>query len=282
MVDIRNSGLRSQRETVDTGQGALRTANNPQREQHIGRGSFINYYEDLGISTTRPAADQIRKEEADWRSKVAEQESRVADARGKLTSAYGELGSRESQLAGTKLPQLNTAVDKAWGSFKSTLTPIRVIGPNDTIEATYYLPKDAANTLVGQRGLFASWENDNTVLNVMAKNYRNAEVHEPLRSSSATLESEYRNKAQTQIAAELGIASGQLNSAANQLGAVKGELAGYDAQISQAEGALAGLKQIHQKKWDDIHSKYNERSAKMQDILNSLMVGKGKYEDSQS
>lgn len=270
---LRNAGLRAQRESIDTGQGTQRTAGNIQREQHIGRGTFLNWYDDLGISTTRPAADQIRKEESEYKARVSEQENKLSDVRGKLSGAYSELASQESQISGTKLPQLNAAVEKAWGGFKSTLTPVRVMGPNDTIEATYYLPRDAANELVGKRGLFATWVDDNKYLNVMVKDYRNQELHDPLRSGAATLESEYRSKAQESIAKELGIASSQLGAAANQIGEAKGTLSGYDAQISAAEGALSSVKQQHQQKWDDIHNKYNERRDKMKEILGSLSIG---------
>lgn len=279
---LRNTRLRSQRESIDTGQGVQRTAGDTQREAHVGRGTFVNWYDDLGISTTRPAADGIRKEEDAFKRQVAEKEAEISSVRGKLNSAYGEVNAQASQLAGTKLPQLNTAVEKAWGGFKSTLTPVRVMGPNDTIEAVYYLPRDGAMELVGQRGLYATWHENDTVLNVMAKNYRNQEVHDPLRSASATLESQYKAKAQEQIAKELGIASSQLQAGANAIGAAKGELAGYEAQVSAAEGMLSGVKQEHQKKWDDIHNRYKERASKMSEILSTLQVNKGAYEDSQS
>lgn len=276
---LRNTGARAARGSVDTGQGVARTAGSEQREAHIGRGTFVNWYDDLGISATRPAADQIRTEEAAFKGKVAEQESRIAAARSQLDSAKGELASGYRELEGqsANLPDLGDATNESWNTYKSTLTPVRVIGRGDSIEATYYLPRETADNLMGQRGIFASYVDGGAYMNVMAKDYRNQELHDPLREAAASLEAQYRTKAQEQIAGQLGDAQGQFNESMNnaygQLGEAGARVQGYENEINSATGMLEGVKQQHQAQWDEIHGKYKARAQKMNDILGSLFIG---------
>lgn len=284
---LRNTGLRAARESIDTGTGTMRTAGDPGREAHVGRGTFVNWYEDLGISTTQPAADKIRKEEAEYKQKVAEQEARIAEARSKYNQAQGQLGAAQGELSGKynevnsiKLPELQNAVDDSWNQFKSTLLPVRIVGPGDAIEATYYLPKETANNFVGKPGIFGGFVDGG--VNLMVKNYRNQELHDPLREAAISLETQYRTKAQEQIAKELGIAQGDINSAYGQLNSTQEQLnqaasqiSAYGAEVSSAEGMLQGTKKQHKQQWDEIHGKYKARSDKMKSILENIMVGGG-------
>lgn len=286
---LRNTGLRAQREYIDTGTGTMRTAGDSGREAHVGRGTFVNWYEDLGISTTQPAAEGMRKEEQEYKAKVAEQESRIAEARskyneaqGRLGAAQGELSGKYGEVSGIQLPELQSAVDNSWNQYKSSLTPVRVIGRGDAIEATYYLPRETADQLIAKRGIFASYVDGGQYLNVMAKDYRNQELHDPLREGAISLETQYRAKAQEQIARELGVAQGdinnaygQLDSAQGQLNEAAGQIGAYGAEIASAEGMLSGVKQKHQDQWNEIHGKYQQRSEKMKSILENIMVGGG-------
>lgn len=281
---LRNTGVRAARESVDTGQGVKRVGDTG-RAEHMGRGTFINWYDDLGISTTRPRADQMREQEKQWQSSYEERSGKVQEVRGKVDSAYGELEGKQKEVnkAMASIPSLDSAVNKAWGSFKSTLTPVRVVGKGDVVEGTYMVPREVADKFVGQRGIFASWEGEEkNILNVVAKNYRNKELHEPLLNAAQMTETAYKMKAQEDLAKQLGVAYKQVGQANEGLNASRAELAGYEGQVSSAEGMLKGAKDQHQKEWDDLHGKYNEKINRMQEIFQSLQVGKGKYEDSQA
>ncbi len=269
---LRNTGLRAARGEMDTGTGIRRDAGNPMRQQHVGRGTFVNWYEDLGISTTEPAAVQIRKEEADFASKIAEREGKINEARNRVSAAQSQIDARRKEIEGVEIPELEGAVETSWNQFKSTLTPVRVIGRGDQIEAVYYLPRETADNLINKRGIFATYVGDN-VLNVMAKDYRNQELHDPLREAAISLENQYRAQAQEQIAGQLGEAYGTVNEARRKLEESQGEVSRAQGEISSAEGLLQGIKGTHQQQWNEIHSKYQQRSDKMKSILENIMVG---------
>lgn len=59
---LRQDPLREARGTIDTGSGVKRMGTE-QRQEHLGRGTFINFYKDLGISTTPQGAKLIREDE---------------------------------------------------------------------------------------------------------------------------------------------------------------------------------------------------------------------------
>jgi chromosome segregation ATPase len=107
----------------------------------------------------------------------------------------------------------------------------------------------------------------------MAKDYRNQELHDPLRVGSLDLETQYKSKAREDISRQLSEAQGQVNAAKGQLATAQGTVDGYNAEVAQAEGMLTGIKGQRQNEWDSIHEKYKARSDKMKEILENIMVG---------
>lgn len=291
-ADIRSSQLRQAREGVDTGRGVLRTAGNPTREAAIGRGSFVNWYKDLGISTTEPGAQQIRKEEADFQAKVAEKRARVEAARGQLQGAWGELAGQESQLneASGNLSSVGSAVEDSWNTFKSTFIPIRVIegekvwsgdsaseggrwDTNESVGGVYYFPKEVAESLMGKKGIVGEWVDGG--FNVYARNYGNKPLHEAFSTQANILESSYKEKAARELSGQIESASSALSGQYAQLGEAKNTLSGYQAQVDAAQAGLDAAVAKRQKEWDELHNKYNNKIKTMNDIFSGLTIGKG-------
>lgn len=268
---LRNVGVRELRDSVDTGQGVSRTGGNEIRQNSFGRGAFINWYDDLGVSTTAPAAKSMREQEAKWQNEYNAQAARVADVRGKLEAAKSEVAGQEGEVNSVRLPEFQNALEDSWQQYKGTLTPVRVMGPGEKIEETYYVPKDVADKFASSEGVYSAWYGP--YLNIEGKDYANGYVHKPLREAQSMTETMYKEKAQGPIAEQLGIAQDQLSSAANMVGSEKEQLSNYEGQVANAEGMLAGMKQKHDQQWDELHQRYNDRRDKMNEILGSLFVG---------
>jgi len=274
---LRGSGLRADRLAIDYGDdGTKRVGTNPTRiNQGTSRGASINFYDDLGISTDANTATGLRQEEKAFKERVAVDTANIAKAQSQYDTAYGSLTQAKSQYeaAKAKVPTLSSAVNSAWSSYKSTLTPVRVIGPNDTIEAVYYLPKEAANSLQGQRGIFASYVDNGANFNVMAKNYRNQELHDSLRVSAAQLEAGYKANAAESLKEQIAKANASLAEQAASIGEAEGQLANYKGQISSMQGQLNAAKQSREDQWNLIRQKQENRRQTMAEIFGGLNVG---------
>lgn len=295
VAEIRTSQLRQAREGIDTGRGVLRTAGNPTREAAIGRGSFVNWYKDLGVSTTEPAAQQLRNDESDFQSRIAEKRAKVNEAKGQLGSAWGELGSQEAALnaAAGQVPDLGSAVQGSWDQFRSSFIPVRVIEGDtqwvgdtaaegggwqtkESVGATYYFPKEVAESLMGQKGIVGSWSDNG--FNVYARHYNNKDLHSIFSSQANILESSYKEKAANQIAGQLGSAQYDLSGQYAQLGEAKGTLSGYQTQVDIAEEDLNTAIAKRQAQWDELRGKQSDKLDKMNEILSGLFIKKGTKE----
>jgi hypothetical protein len=298
-ADARSSQLRKAREGIDTGRGVLRTAGNPTREAAIGRGTFMNWYQDLGISTTEPAAKQMRTEEADFQSKVSEKRARVQEARGQLQGAWGELAGQEAQLDKAKgsIPSAGKVVGDAWSNFQSSLVPIRVSevksvrnndaqwgpGPDwvdETVStSTYYFPKDLAAKLAKEEGLKFT-PNDSGGIDIIGAYGTAKKLNQVFTSQAAILESSYKEKASREYAGQVGAATSALSGQYAQLGEAKGRLSESQTQVDVAQRDLDSAVAMRQKQWDDLHNKYKGKIDKMNEIFSGLSIGKGKKNES--
>ena len=96
MANVRDGMLRGRRDTIDTGSGEKRV--NTRMPIRTGRGSFVNYYEDLGISTSPELAENIRKEEEEFQEKIKINKALAEKQRQTNASSASTLASTQSQL----------------------------------------------------------------------------------------------------------------------------------------------------------------------------------------
>lgn len=297
-VDIRSSPLRQARESVDTGRGVLRTAGNPMREKYIGKGSFLNWQEDLGISATEQGAQQARKEETDFQAKISEKRERVQGARGQLQGAWDQLGTNEAELNKAanswRPPDASGAVDSSWNQFRSTLVPIEVAyvsygtttsgegaevadtSKQNLISSTYYFPQNLAHELLNTKGIRGD-QLDNGGMRIKTDSKGYQKLSSELSEQSKILESSYRAKATQSIADQLaGVKGPDFSGAYSELGAAKGTLQGYQSQLDAAQADLDNTVAVRQKQWDEIHNNYQNKIETMSEIFSGLNIKKGK------
>lgn len=240
-----------------------------------GTESLKTFYEDIGFSTTPEIYSKIMEDEAEYQGLVATRQDEIDTASSQYTTAQEAYDKAVDELAYAQehLPGLDEAVDDSWSDYKSSLVGIRVMGPDDKIEATYYLPSDAASSFVGQSGIFASWHNSNKNLNVMIKDYRNQELHDILRDNANTLESEYKSKASSEIAEELSKTNSEILEYTTQLAGTESQLSELEGKIDAATLELETAVALREQEWADLRTQYEDRSAAMAELLGGMTIG---------
>jgi hypothetical protein len=270
---LRGAGPRSERTTIEySSEGTKRTGLNETRiRQATNRGAFHNYYEDLGISTNPYTADVLREQERQFQGNVKEQQGKIDDAKSSYDTSYESYSDSLDDYNDAKnnIPSVGSAVTSSWNDYKSTLTKVRVIGRDDKIEATYYLPKKAAqDSLVGKRGIFASWHNGGTTLNVMGKNYRNQELHDGIRTAAKSHEADYKEVATKKIKGEIATAKENLAGTKAQLDQAAANLNVLKAQIQTGQDSIDLAVSTREEDWAALRERDKARKETLAYIFN--------------
>ena len=241
------------------------------------RDNLTQFYDDIGFSTTPEAYAGYMEEEASFQSKVADQQKSIKSAQDEYNSYKSDYDGQLASLtkAQRSMPSLNSAVNDSYNTYKESLTKIQVVGPGDKVESTYYLPKETAEGMVGQQGIFTSWDNkrdSDRIMNIMVKGYKNDSLHTSLRDASSQLESQYKAEASPAIAEELKKANSTYAEAASQLSQNATILGDYSSKITAAKNTLNSTVAEREAAWQALADTYAERSANMKNILGGLTI----------
>lgn len=284
-------------------------------DKRAGRkGSLYQFYDDLGFVSTEENAASIRADEAKYQGVVADRKKEIStaqssydkaqsqwnkansewnNANNQYSNSYNQYNKSAAELAAAErqIPSLQQGVDKSWAQYKNSLIGVRVMGPGDRIEATYYVPPDVAHSFAGKRGVFAS--NHGRYTNVMIKNYRNQSLHDALRNGSSGLESKYRTAAARKIAPQIAQAysninkskaamassknqmdayRSQLNASKNQLNSNKSQLNTNKNQITSANNSLNASVAKRAAEWAKLRKDYADRTATMKKVLGGITI----------
>lgn len=267
---LRGTGLRAKREKVDTGGGEKRMGFG--REDHVSRGTFMNFYEDLGISTDPYSAETIRADEAQFQQDVKERQGVLSKAQSDYNTSMQNIAKAKSQVEQgySSIPELNDAVNKSWNEHKQSLSKIRLVDRQDNIQGVYYLPQSVANELSKSDGIWSA-EHDG-YLNVVSKG-DNSELQSILQNGQTSYESKYKMSASKQIASQIGVAYDQLGESSAAVAKAEADAKAYGSQVSSAKDELQTTIDMRQAEWDDLHERYRKRQETMQEIFGGLKVG---------
>lgn len=234
---------RMDRLSYDTGSGEKRIHQNvPLRE---GRGQFVNYYEDLGLSTTPESATAIRDEEATFQSQLKEEKGNIATATSALKDAQSKLSQAKSSLM-----NYDQAMDHAWNSFKSQTpyTTVTVKGIGQEPDRTYSFPTQYKDYVMSGGGGTTGIKN------------RATQVNDALYSTFTDKYSGTIKQQVDQSYKDYNQASGIVSQRADEIEAANIKLKGIETQ--------------RQDMWDAAHAKYQNRLNVMSDIMNNFKVEK--------
>jgi len=303
---LRGSGLREERRSVDTGTGEKRVGGNAQRAAHLGRGTFMNYYKDLGISATREGAKLIREDERKFQGQIGQQqrvinENEAANAKNK--ALLGQSAANVSSIRGNR--------DKAQGAlnnFKGTPVPSfesykaqeyrRGYGQGDykmvrlyqrggkSLYGEWYLPTSVANKIAANH-TDSYWAGENGPRDVkviikhtshlaptaqLLQNGSNAmsnavaSAYDVLKDNAYATDTANRNI----LTQNVSDWNAGLTTAETEYGKINTGVNNLQTLINTQNTTLKGNKSERAAEWAAIHKKRDEKIASMDDFFASL------------
>lgn len=267
---------------ASTGQMGQDTRLAQGRSPHVSRGNFVNYYDDLKISTTPEGAGKIREEEAAFKKELAARQKEVNRQRSLVEAQYAA-GQEQLAAAYGNLPDIpgyKEALADSWKKAKGSFVPIRVVS-NGQIEGTYMLPKEAAESLAKEKGLTTSWANGGFNVDVRAQGrVRGAELHTALGEATNSVYNKFVTEATPKITSALKSAKGELSSAQGVLKGAESSLneqyTAASSSLSAAEAALAATKAKRAMEWKNIRETYEKKKETIAQIFSNMKVEEAK------
>lgn len=281
------SNLRNKRTSVDTGTGETRLSDSG-RSSHVGRGTFINWQDDLGVSTANDTAKKLR----DDNKTFSDESSRVKGLIDK---------------ANTDLAAVSESLDK---------DKVTIHMYNGRNVSTYVLPRSVANDLASKSNQSTIWSQEavdnpfrqgdravaptiggygaTTGLSDRDKYYMQYDINTG-EAFKNTAQGVYKNIFPTydvtraagyedkilhfnvpssdlswEYAKKLGPASSNYTS---QLAELEKSIATTKMAVDNSAGVLKGNTEQRQAEWDKVHSDYAKRQETMKKILGGLNFG---------
>lgn len=128
--------LRTKRASIDTGTGEKRVSDTG-RAKHTSRGTFVNWQDDLGISTTEGAAKGIREEKQKFQADIAGRYKIINDNDAILNQGFSKLDTAKGELDAYQA-RLNAAQGEIDTGYKQSVTDLERLkawygwNPNET------------------------------------------------------------------------------------------------------------------------------------------------------
>ena len=274
----RNGVLRNDREKTGVQGQDIRLTDD--RKKHLSRGSFVNYYDDLGISATAEGADNIRAQEQTYKTSLAEQQGKVKTASDELEGQYSS-GKSKIAAAWDKVPGYKEGISTAWNATKKTLTPINVVrqdGKGGYItEGTYYLPKESAEGLAKEKGVATNWGPKGEFY-VDVKTSKGGltigeELHNAFRDGQRDYYNAWYSKSAPVIASQIKKAEGQIGDAES---ALESGYATGKGQVGAAQTTIDSAIYKHDSDWGKLRSDYQERKKNIASMFANIQFEEAK------
>jgi len=274
--EVRSGMLRGAR--AETGEGAR--SGNTNRGSHVGRGTYVDYYKDIGISTTKEGAKQFKDTKAAHDAAVAAAQAEIDAANQQVESQYAA-GQSAIKDASGKIPEFNKALQTAWKTSTSDFVKVNVVkqdGKGGYItEGTYSLPKTAAQDLAKKQGVATNWGKDGQfyvdVKTSQGGRYIGEELHTAFSQGEKDIYNKWYVSAAPQIKrgildnkAEIGKATGMLGES---YATNKGMVNASQVQVDSA-------KEIAGQDWQKMKDDYNKKKATIASIFGNFKVDEAK------
>ena len=304
---LRGEGLREARGSIDTGSGEKRTGGT-SRKAHMSRGTFINFYEDLGISATPEGAKQIRAGEAKFKKDTAAQQliinqnkqanernrallakssSQISSIKGGYESAQGAL----NDYKGAEVPDWNTFRNDEYargygvGDYKKVSLYER---GGKSLYGEWYIPTETANKLAANTDSYWGGENGSRDIKMIIKHASHLPtIAEQLQSGSNQVSNAIGNvysdvKAQAagvdvqnmnQLQGNIGAYGTALTKAQEEYNQINQGVSSLQAMIDTQNMKLKGAKDTRAGEWASIHKKREDKLKGMKDFFSTLNLG---------
>jgi hypothetical protein len=271
--------MRQDRQSVDTGMGEKRLAQG--RVSHISEGNFLQFYDDIGVSTTKAGAEAYYKRDEELNKNFSQRSKEISKANTSLAEqeASWSESNKAIKSAEKKMPSsAKAAVDNAWAEAQKTFIPVQVTDPTGKkVEGTYLLPKESAIGITGQKGVSFAWYNvgkGKTVLNLHTKPETGQAIHDMLRKGTVEVKNKFYEKNMNPIAEQFKKSSSQLKTARTKLAEGRTSLDLAKGEISTAKAMLSGDKKIYNQSKMDMKNDYQEKLSTISSIFSKFKVEK--------
>lgn len=253
------------------------------RATHMNRGNFVNYYDDLKVSTTPEKARVLREEENTFNTQVGEIKQKIGKSKS-LLEQQKAASQAKINAAASKIPDVpgyKEALSSAWNQTKKTFVPIRVVS-NGKIEGTYMLPKEAAENLAKEKGITTSWANGgfNVDVRVQGGRIRGAELHKALGDATNSVYNKFVTSVTPKLTESIKSAKGQVSEAQGVLKGAQNQLneqyTAASSEIATAQGALDAKTAARNMQWETIRSNYEKKKETIAQIFANMNVESAK------
>lgn len=269
--------LRSRRASIDTGTGERRVGG--QRALHGGRGTYLSFQKDLGISTDEGTAKILRQQEKDFQGQVAKRKSEI----GAIESG---LLKEERGMEGDMIPVKYYTSGGQVQNYKLSRGTAKSLYDNPDVFAVYsekdmeYTPtsRDQARYHTGGNRNIEGYKYESVE--------RKGSIGKQLGPQTKYIQTPKEGGGQYEqnvLHLRAGTSRGShefakaLDDVQRQTDAMYAEaqksVATGKRAISGARGVLKGTVAQRQSEWDAVHAKYAKRRETMREILGGLDFG---------
>lgn len=307
--EVRSGVLRGARTSSEmTGQDTRLAGN---RMEHVSRGSYINYYDDLGVSTTEDAAIGIRKSEKEYNTRVSEAQGRIdaenariqaeyeksrqqleeqrpenINVEGVLNEAWEVYTTGDRGSTGWRNPYTNELVSadevpagyeeywQDWFRDKPTTTTVRITGSEHAGDREYTVPWEQATGFLGG-GLNTTWTNNESYATVDTHT-RGQNIGQQLENGLSQMEAAYRGGFEEAAMPYIERGIDTVNRNKQIFGEAEGVL---ESSYTNASGSLAGsqsqlnaAKAQHDNEWALVRENYAKKKDTIQNIFSQFKV----------
>lgn len=171
------------------------------RSRARGRGAFVNYYDDLGISTTEEGYQAWKADETEYNTQKSSALSEIQGAQAKYDKAKAE---HDGALA------------RGWAETQKGMQTVRLVDKDNNILGTYKLPKGATDQLDSKLGNDTAYTEGGQNFNIV----ETGGVGESLSAGTNDMYASYKAQATPALAEAAGLLAdykGQIDNATRQI-----------------------------------------------------------------
>lgn len=267
--------MRQERQTTGIKGQDHRVAGDPNRVAHVTRGDYINYYDDLGFSTTQEHADILKQEEANFQSSAADYQNQLdtntSDLNTKYQTKLGKIDEAYASLDPVKI------LDNLWKETSSDFININVVkqdGKGGYItEGTYHLPRATAEDLAKKKGVATNWDDEGNfyvdVKTAKGGRYIGQELHEGFSQGEKDIYQQWYTQAAPLVMSQVREGKGVLAGANAQLNEQYTTSAG---SLGQSQITLDSAKNQRTMDWEKLRNDYQKKKETIKSILSNTTV----------
>lgn len=284
------------------------------RDRGRGRGSQVQFYDDMGFSSTEQGHEKFVEYKDTQAKQIAARKAEIAKAQGAINQENQAFQSRQSQYntAQNAYKQSQAELEKAKqltdpkniGKYtedaysrvlkSGEMKKVAVVSGNDNkVEGYYWVPKGNAEALTKSVQFYNTGKDGTLYVHTKSQGRTiGEELHKQLSLTQQSAKTQVMSAAQKQFAEQSSTAQKQIAAASSNLSNYKSQLDAAKAGLIKDEGAIQraqatiGLSKEQLKNYTaqeakflkDLGDKYDGKIDRMREIVQGVQVKEGQSE----